>query len=215
MSQETNSSVDYLIALRQSRGSASAAAAPALAPTQSPRDEPASSSSPRPDPRGAEKRRSPRFKCDGKAELRQGLNGMRTWATFTDISFHGCYLEIPATYPVGTILQLKLQACGVQIETQGDVRVNYPGFGMGVAFAGMTEANRERLKQILALIPRSSVIMSRRPVESSSTVQAQKPSAANHSLLAQAVIAHFESQEVLTRGEFLRILNSTQKDSSS
>ena len=63
---------------------------------------------------------------------------VRTWATFTDISLYGCYIEAQATFPAGTVLNLKLEANGIRVETRGNVRVNYPYLGMGVAFVGMT-----------------------------------------------------------------------------
>jgi hypothetical protein len=40
---------------------------------------------------GAEKRRSPRYKCEGSAEMRELSCDVHTWATVTDISRHGCY----------------------------------------------------------------------------------------------------------------------------
>jgi len=55
--------------------------------------------------KGAEKRRSHRYKCEGKAELREEGRDVRTWATFRDVSLHGCYIEVQATYPVGTTIE--------------------------------------------------------------------------------------------------------------
>jgi hypothetical protein len=55
---------------------------------------------------GEEKRRSPRFKCEGGAELRAESGDVRIWAAFQDVSLHGCYVEAQATYPVGTILRM-------------------------------------------------------------------------------------------------------------
>src|SRR5208283_807716 len=54
-----------------------------------------------------EKRRSPRYRCQGSAHLRELSSGASTWATFTDISLHGCYVEATATYILGAALALK------------------------------------------------------------------------------------------------------------
>lgn len=51
---------------------------------------------------------------------------VQTWASFTDISLHGCYVEAQATYAVGTVLQIKLEANGVKVEVTGNVRMSYP-----------------------------------------------------------------------------------------
>jgi hypothetical protein len=75
---------------------------------------------------GAEKRRSPRYKCEGSAELREEGCDVRTWSTFTDISLNGCYVEAQATHPAGTQLHMKLDANGIRLETKGKVRVSYP-----------------------------------------------------------------------------------------
>ena len=68
---------------------------------------------------GADKRRSPRYKCEGSAELREQGCDVRTWATFTDVSLHGCYVEAQATYPAGTMLHMKLEANGIRMEGTG------------------------------------------------------------------------------------------------
>jgi hypothetical protein len=59
---------------------------------------------------------------------------VHTWAAFTDVSLHGCYVEAQATYPAGAMLPMKLEANGVRLETKGSVRVSYPYLGMGIAF---------------------------------------------------------------------------------
>jgi hypothetical protein len=108
---------------------------------------------------GAEKRRSPRFPCEGSAELREEGCDVRTGATFSHVSLHGCYVEAQATYPAGTMLAMKLEASGGRLETKGNVRVSYPYLGMGVAFVEMSEENVGRLLTPLATISRPTAIM--------------------------------------------------------
>jgi PilZ domain-containing protein len=71
---------------------------------------------------------------------------VQTWARFTDISIHGCYVEAQATYPVGTVLHMKLEANGAPVDNKGTVRVSYPYLGMGIAFTDVSEETRERRK---------------------------------------------------------------------
>ena len=96
---------------------------------------------------------------EGSAELREDGCDVRTWATFSGISLHGCYVEAQATYPVGTVLSMKLEANGVRLETNGSVRVSYPYLGMGLAFVDITAENHARLRELLATITRPTVIM--------------------------------------------------------
>ena len=106
-----------------------------------------------------EKRRTPRYKLEGSAEMREEGRDLRTWATFSDISLHGCYVEATATANVGTELQIKLEANGFRIETRGCVLVSYPALGTGIAFTEMSEENRTGLRELLATISKPSVIV--------------------------------------------------------
>ena len=211
MEQETNDGIAYLMALRQATGSQSgAAAAPALEPNQ------AIESTPGPPPenfQGPEKRRSARYKCEGSAEVREEGCDVRTWATFTDISLHGCYVEAQATYPAGTLLHMKLEANDSRVETMGRVRVSYPYLGMGIAFEGMSEENTIRLKQLLAGLSRPVAILGPGvtcPHPTTGPIEGLPP-VSNPDAAVRALIEHYELHQVLMRDDFIKLLKKTQK----
>jgi len=199
---EENEGIAYLRALKQSGSSSSDFSSDVSTAAQT-------------DDRfqGVEKRRSFRHKCEGSAEIREEGCEVRSWASFTDISLHGCYVEAQATYPAGTILHMKLEANGIRIETGGDVRVNYPYLGMGIAFVEMSEENQARLRQLLATISRPRVIMGpgiastlAAPCPLGSVPLLTDPTAA-----VQALITFFEGRQMLMREDFLRLLQQSQK----
>lgn len=204
MAEEINEGAAYLVALKQSTGTATATAPAKMSE--------AAMTSVAPEAKGAEKRRSPRYKCEGSVQICEDGCEVHTWASFTDVSLHGCYVEAQATYPVGTTLQMKLEANGVRFETQGVVRVTYPYLGMGIAFANISDENVSRLKQLLAVVSRPCVIMG--PGIASSLPATDplnavplitKPEAA-----VTALIEFFESRQILMRDDFLRILRKSQ-----
>jgi hypothetical protein len=163
--------------------------------------------------KGANKRRSQRYKCEGSAEVRADGSDVRTWAIFTDVSLHGCYVEAQATYPVGTMLHMKLEANGIRLESKGSVRVMYPNLGMGIAFVEMSEENMSHLKRMLAAIMRPSVVMG---PGIASTLPAASPLAAvpiiTDPLAAiRALIEFFENRQMLMRDDFVRIIKQSQK----
>jgi len=220
MAQETNEGVAYLRALK-GIGSADAASAAAPAREAGPDGHSNPSSAPNSGAqerfRGAEKRRSSRYKCEGSVEMREEGCDVHTWATFTDVSLHGCYVEAQATYPVGTILHLKLEANGSKVEAQGNVRVNYPYLGMGIAFVEVSDENRARLKELLCTVSRPSMIMgpgiasslpSREPLHAVPLIS--DPRAA-----VQAIIEFFEDRQMLMREDFLRIVRQSQPAAKS
>ncbi len=211
MAQESNESISYLLALKQTTPSQAAVSAPAA------KTESASAGDGHATPgeqfKGAEKRRSPRYRCEGSAEIREDGREVRTWATFTDISLHGCYLEAQATYPSGTVLHMKLEANGIVVESKGIVRVTYPYLGMGIAFDGISEENQALLRRLLATISRPCVVMGpgiASSLPSISTPLKSVPTIANPQAAIQDLIEFFESRQMLMREDFLRILRKSQ-----
>ncbi len=215
MAQETNDGIAYLMALRQStEPKAKTAAASDSAQAQPPETTVAESSD---HYQGPNKRRAPRYKCEGSAELREEGCDVRTWATFTDVSLHGCYVEAQATYPAGTILNVKLEANGIRIETKGNVRVSYPYLGMGIAFVGLTVENEIRLRQMLAKVSQGCAVVG--PGVTSTLPAAVALSAApeitNATAAIQELVQFFETRKMLMRDDFLRLLKKSQTPHTS
>ncbi|HYM78390.1 MAG TPA: PilZ domain-containing protein [Candidatus Dormibacteraeota bacterium] len=210
-----NDGTAYLRALKQSTDQPSAAAAApareadphpygAVSPTEPATGEPF---------QGVEKRRSLRYKCEGSAEVREEGCDVRTWATFTDVSVHGCYVEAQATYPAGTVLQMKLESAGLRVDCKGKVRVSYPYLGMGIAFTEVSEENMARLRQLLATISRPCVIMG--PGIASTLPAAGPldavPAITDPAKAIEAIMEFFQSRQMLMRDDFLRIIRKSQK----
>ena len=211
MAQESNESISYLLALKQSTASQGAASTPATKTDSSNAGD--GKASPGEQFQGAEKRRSPCYRCEGSAEIREDGRDVRTWATFTDISRHGCYLEAQATYPSGTILHMKLKANGIVLETKGTVRVTYPYLGMGIAFEGISEENQALLRRLLATISHPCVIMGpgiASSIPSIGTPLDAVPPITNPEAAIQELVEFFESRQMLMREDFLRILRKSQ-----
>ena len=129
------------------------------------------------------------------------------------MSLHGCYVEVQATYPVGTPLRMKLEANGFRVETKGNVRVNYPYLGMGIAFVEMSEENRAQLRGLVSTISRPSVVMGPRIASSlpAGGAFAAVPLISDPAAALQALTDFFENRQMLMRDDFLRILRKSQR----
>lgn len=213
MAQEADEGIAYLRALKRPENShAATAVAPALS-SRPAAASPAEAGNARERFPGSEKRRSPRYHCEGSVAIQEDGCDVHTWATFTDISLHGCYVEAQATYPVGTVLHLKLEANGVRVECKAaSVRVNYPYLGMGISFVDLSEENRKALKDLLASISRPSVIMGPGFI---ATLPETASSEASHAVpdpaaAVRALFVFFENRHMLTRDDFLVILAKSQ-----
>jgi PilZ domain len=86
-----------------------------------------------------ERRKDPRYSCSGRIQMQVEGANYRLGGTLTNISLHGCYVEMNNTYPVGTKLNLELDVISMKIELPGIVRATYPFLGMGIYF-GQPEA---------------------------------------------------------------------------
>jgi len=70
----------------------------------------------------------------------------------TDLSLGGCYLEISSPFPVSTRVTLSMKVSGLQLKTEGVVRVMHPDRGMGVEFCQATAEHRALLEKFLGLL---------------------------------------------------------------
>jgi CheY-like chemotaxis protein len=70
----------------------------------------------------------------------------------TDLSLGGCYLEISSPFPMCTRVTLSMRAGGVELKTEGVVRVMHAEKGMGVEFTQTTVEHRAKLEKFLELL---------------------------------------------------------------
>ena len=105
-----------------------------------------------------DRRQSPRLRCSGSVEFRVQGSDVRMWGTLTDISLHGCYVEMNATFPIDTKVGLVMKSFGIRIQTAGRVRATYPSLGMGICFADIEPSEQLQLKQLLTALSGRSTI---------------------------------------------------------
>ena len=211
MAQEDDAVTAYMAALKGSAQPAAAAAASARESALERDSTPPGAA--QKTYQGVEKRSSARYRCEGSVELQEAGCDVSTWAKFTDISLHGCYVEAQATYPVGTSLHMKLGINSHKIETPGTVRVNYPYAGMGIAFGDMNEESRSQLKHLVTTILRPVMVIGPGIASSPSAPGSMEPAPviSDPAAAIQSLIRFFENKQMLTRDDFLRVLRESQK----
>ena len=156
-----------------------------------------------------EKRQSPRLRCSGSAEFRTEASDVRIWGTVTDISLHGCYVQMNTTFPVGTKVDLVLKSFGVRIEAPGTVRASYPFLGMGICFAEIQLVQRLHLKDLLTKLAGRSAV--------SSGISAQEDSmkdtlrSADPRAFLDEVTEFFQKNQLLSRNEFHQIAKRARR----
>ena len=95
-----------------------------------------------------ERRKNPRFKVSVPVEIHsEGSTAPLHYAT-SDLSLDGCYIESMYPFPVGTCLDLKLEASGTLI-IAAKVVTSDPQFGNGIQFLRMLPEDRAALANFL------------------------------------------------------------------
>jgi DNA-binding NarL/FixJ family response regulator len=70
----------------------------------------------------------------------------------TDLSLGGCYVETESPFPQSSAVDLCLKAVGMEIHTEGLVRVMHPGHGMGIEFPARTEEQRKSVGDFIEFL---------------------------------------------------------------
>jgi hypothetical protein len=163
-----------------------------------------------PDEAPGERRRSPRYKCEGSAEFRVGGSDVRTWGTFTDISMNGCYVEMTATFPVGSIVDLGLELKGLRARVSGEVRVSYPLLGMGIAFRDVSAEDQLGLEEMIEQLNPLRAVKRNAEPEEMKPVGTAMPVVLDPAAALRALTEFFETRGLLTKEEFVRVLRRSQ-----
>ena len=158
----------------------------------------------------SERRQNPRYKFAGSAQFRVKGSDVRTWGTLTDLSTGGCYVEMTATFPVGSTVDLVLELNGVRAQVKGAVRVSYPCLGMGIAIREVSDEDRIRRHEMVgSLCPAAPVPQDAHAMELDTT-PTSLPIIVNVGAALQALGDYFERHTLLTKEEFIQVLRKSQ-----
>jgi PilZ domain len=159
----------------------------------------------------ADRRRSERFKCQGSARFRTEEDVVHTYGTLTDVSLHGCYVEMMATSPVGTKVNMLLEVNGIRAAVRGIVRVSYPFLGMGIEFTGLDVPTQQALREMtVSLLPHISAVGPSKPAANALAEPLLIPIITDPAAALSAIANFFQDESSLTRQEFLRLIQKSQ-----
>jgi hypothetical protein len=81
-----------------------------------------------------ERRRTPRYIFVASAELCEEQSDVRVATRVSELSFHGCYLDMMNPFSPGTIVLLKIFAGNLTFQSKAKIIYATPNVGAGVAF---------------------------------------------------------------------------------
>jgi len=149
-----------------------------------------------------EKRQNIRYKCQGSVEFCKEGSEIRSWATITDISRSGCYVEMQATFPQDTAMNMVIDVNGIRARVKGLVQVSYPFLGMGIAFTEITPEEDSRLEELLLTLAGGFAA----PILTHPGTAVTSSVLKDPLLILQKLTAFYQVNSVLTREQFNEII---------
>ena len=97
----------------------------------------------------AERRREPRYPFIAMAEIMDEKENARTSSRISDLSQHGCYVEMMNPFPQGTNVMIEIYTETESLETHATVAFIESREGMGLNFREMPEYSASVLNRWL------------------------------------------------------------------
>lgn len=96
-----------------------------------------------------DRRRTPRYSFIARAEVVADTSDLRVATNVSELSLHGCYLDMADPFPLSTQITIKISAAHEVFHSKGRVIYLHPGIGAGVAFLDVAPEYRAVLESWL------------------------------------------------------------------
>jgi len=96
-----------------------------------------------------EKRRSPRYSFIASAELIEEKADVRIASRVSELSLHGCYLDMMNPFPKDTLVLVKISAGDAFFEAKSKIVYSQPNMGAGLGFLEVAPPSQEVLERWL------------------------------------------------------------------
>lgn len=97
-----------------------------------------------------DQRRVPRYAFIATAELIEQKTDVRIATRVSELSLHGCYLDMMNPFPAETLVLVKISAGDVIFQAKSKIVYVQPNLGAGVTFLEVTPENEAILQRWLA-----------------------------------------------------------------
>lgn len=98
------------------------------------------------------RRRHTRYQCTGGVELRRSEGTPAIFASLSDISVEGCYVETVSTLPAGTEVLFMLRIRDAVIRGRAVIKSSNHAVGMGLEFMHLATEDQQRLEFIVGTL---------------------------------------------------------------
>ncbi|GAC1618040.1 MAG: hypothetical protein PVS2B2_09000 [Candidatus Acidiferrum sp.] len=96
-----------------------------------------------------ERRRTPRYSFIASAELIESDSDVRIASRVSELSLHGCYLDMMNPFPIGTAVLVKISAGEDFFQSRAKIAYSQPNMGAGLEFLNTETQHVEILQRWL------------------------------------------------------------------
>jgi hypothetical protein len=96
-----------------------------------------------------ERRRTPRYSFIASAELIEARSDVRIASRVSELSLHGCYLDMMNPFPVGTPVLVKISAGEDFFQSRASVIYSHSNMGVGLEFLDLEKQYADTLQRWL------------------------------------------------------------------
>jgi hypothetical protein len=97
----------------------------------------------------SDRRRTPRYSFIASAELVDANSDVRIASRVSELSLHGCYLDMMNPFPVGTPVLVKILAGENLFQSRAKIVYSQPNLGAGLEFIDLEQQYAETLDRWL------------------------------------------------------------------
>jgi hypothetical protein len=156
-----------------------------------------------------ERRKIPRYAVNADSEVEEPRVQAKINGRMTDLGMGGCYVDAMMTFPVDTVVHMRMMREDLKFEADARVIFSKPGLGMGLMFTDLTAAHQRYLAEWMDELSGTERIAA--PATRSTPLNDEEAGARSEQTVVQQLITLLMRKAVVTPAEYEELLREIGK----
>jgi PilZ domain len=156
-----------------------------------------------------ERRKIPRYAVNADSEVEEPRVQAKINGRMTDLGLGGCYVDAMMTFPVDTVVHMRMMREDLKFEADARVTFSKPGLGMGLMFTGLTAAHKRYLTEWVDELSGTERIVA--PATKSTPLNDEEAGVRSEQTVVQQLITLLMRKAVVTPAEYEELLRAIGK----
>jgi hypothetical protein len=156
-----------------------------------------------------ERRKIPRYAVNADSEVEEPRVQAKINGRMTDLGLGGCYVDAMMTFPVDTVVHMRMMREDLKFEADARVTFSKPGLGMGLMFTELTAAHKRYLTEWVDELSGTERIVA--PATKSTALNDEEAGVRSEQTVVQQLITLLMRKAVVTPAEYEELLRAIGK----